>query len=188
MERAPVAGDLLVARPELLDPNFACTVVLVCRHEAEEGTFGFVLTRPSGHTLGDVGGPFAEDRDEPLLVGGPVQPEALWVLHRRPDLGTEVERIVPGLWFGARPELVEALLRAPVPDVHGHLAIFLAGYAGWGRGQLEAEISEGAWDLVPALPDAYFGGERDDLWEDMVLRTRLPVARHPEQLLRSAES
>lgn len=175
----PAPGLLLVARPTLLDPNFHRTVVLIVEH-GTEGTMGFVLTRQSGATIGQVADEFDEStRTEPLWVGGPVQTDTLWAIHQRRDLADLGDPVREGVWYGGAPRLVRSLLDMPAADEQGSILRLFAGYAGWGAGQLEAEIAEGAWGVVPALPTMYFNEGCDGIWEEMLLRADLPPARNP---------
>src|SRR6201981_1664554 len=143
-------GPLLVASPALLDPNFRRAVVLVTEH-TEEGAAGLVLNRPSPvEVAGAV--PQLEpvvDDGEPVWVGGPVQPEAVLVLGEFLAPDDAAVPLLRGLGFPslADPdEIVPATTRRRV----------FAGYAGWGEGQLEAELLDEDWILEPALADARF--------------------------------
>jgi len=179
------AGRLLVARPALLDPNFVQTVILLAEHN-DEGSLGFVLTRNSGATIGEVAEEFdVVERLEPVWIGGPVQTDSLWAVHQRPDLASLSREIVPGVWYGGSPPLVRALLDMPASDQIGFLLRLFAGYAGWGKGQLEDEVREGAWAVLPAFPAMYFGEGCDEIWEEMIRRDELPTARRPELLWKS---
>ncbi len=158
-------GQLLVAGPDLLDPNFRRSVLLVGEH-GEEGAMGVILNRPSPVSVADAVPPLAELVDDADLVhvGGPVQPQAIVVLgdFRHPD---EAGALVLGS-IGFLPGEIET-----AADV-GSLArarVF-AGYAGWGPGQLESEIAEESWILEPALPDDVFTDEPDGLWSTVLRR------------------
>lgn len=158
---------LLVARPELRDPNFERTVVLVTRHD-EEGAFGWILNRPLDQRLGDVVGESVADervRGVPLFRGGPVEPAAAQFLT---DADGEGVRATPLEGVAMLPiegasgpsdlaELVDALPGDAV--VRGYL-----GYAGWGAGQLEGEIDEGSWFIAPADARHVFGVAPERLW------------------------
>jgi putative transcriptional regulator len=163
-------GRLLVATPDLEDPNFFRTVVLVLEH-APEGALGVVLNRPStGTTVGETLPAWAPLVADPpvVFVGGPVQPEAVIGLARRHDhaepdgfaplfeeLGTvDLER---------DPEQV-----APRLD---RLRIF-AGYAGWGPNQLEAELDAGGWFGLRAEPSDPWSAAPADLWRAVLRRQR----------------
>ena len=167
-ETATLKGRLLVATPGLVDPNFFRTVVLLVEHN-EEGAAGVVLNRPSDMSLTD--GPLSawEDvaADPPLVfVGGPVQPAAAVCLGRaRPE---------------ATPEGFEPVLdRLGVIDIGREIAELrpaldrirvFAGYAGWGPGQLEGEIKEGAWYVLDADPEDALCPQPGGLWRFVLKR------------------
>lgn len=177
MDKAIHPGRLLVATPALGDPNFRRGVVLVVQHDAEEGTLGVVLNRPSDVPVGKVLPSWADLVDHPTVVfrGGPVALDSalcLAVLRGAHDPGGEPLgwRSLEGPPLAGRLGLVD--LDTP-PEVVaaelGALRIF-AGYAGWGVGQLEHEIEEGAWYLLDPVPGDPFVFEPDRMWRDVLRR------------------
>ncbi len=170
------AGMLLVATPQLLDPNFVDSVVLVLDVD-EGGALGVVLNRPSGVPVAEVLETWGEIASEPevLFRGGPVSTEgALGValLRDRDDVPVGF-REVDGL-LG----LVD--LDTPIELVTGSLAgmrIF-AGYAGWGADQLAAEIAEGSWYVVPGEAVDVFRLDPAELWRDVLRRQPGELAWH----------
>jgi putative transcriptional regulator len=156
-------GQLLVSAPSLLDPQFRRTVVLIAHHD-EDGAMGLVLTRPSDvaateavPSLGGIPG-----ADDPVYVGGPVQPEAFMVLAEFDDVTDAAAPIFGGLGFlPAEAEPDQLSIR--------RLRLF-AGYAGWGAGQLEAELAEPAWIVVPAEATDPFADDPDELWRTVLHR------------------
>ena len=156
-----LAGQLLVSSPNLFDPNFRRTVLLMTHHD-EEGAMGVVLTRPTDVRVVDA----VEDlgdlpADGLIYTGGPVQPEMLVVLveFEDPDeLGTSIVGTI-----GFMP----AELPPTTPAVRSRV---FAGYAGWGAGQLEAELEEESWIVVPAEPDDVFADDPDELWRTVLHR------------------
>lgn len=162
-----LAGRLLVASPKLVDPNFARTVVCVCAHDAD-GAMGVVLNRPlpgvevTEHLAewrGALGGPAT------AFAGGPVEPSAALALGR-------IRGAAPGTrWTLITARLGLVALRSEADDLGGleEMRIFL-GYAGWGAGQLEAEIAEEAWFVVAAAESDPFTRAPDTLWRDVLLR------------------
>ena len=164
-------GHLLVAGPSLLDPNFHRTVVLIGEH-SDEGAMGVVLNRPSGVTVGEAVPPLAEivDPDELVYVGGPVQPEAIVVLGEfespsaRGCSSSARSGFLPG-------EIEDAAALGPL----ARSRVF-AGYAGWGSGQLEAEIAESSWIVEPAHPEDVFAVDAAELWSDVLRRKGGPYA------------
>jgi len=158
-------GYLLVAGPALEDPNFRRTVVLLGEH-GEEGAMGVVLNRPSTVTVADAVPPMADlTRDDDLVhVGGPVQPQAVVVLADFAD-PSRAEALVLGSVGFLPAEVAE-------PDDVGELRSIraFAGYAGWAPGQLEDELSEGSWVVLPARADDIFTVDPDRLWRDVLRR------------------
>ena len=170
------AGMLLVATPVLLDPNFADTVVLMLDVD-EGGALGVVLNRPTGVPVAEVLDPWGEVVAEPevLFQGGPVSTEgALAVALLRDEDDSPVGfREVDG-----RLGVVD--LDTPVELVDGSLEgmrIF-AGYAGWGSEQLQAEIEEGSWYVVPAEALDAFRVDTSELWREVLRRQPGELAWH----------
>ena len=155
-------GSLLIAAPQLLDPNFRRTVVLVADH-GEDGAMGVILNRPSGMTVADAA-PDLEPlvgADAPIFAGGPVQPTSGVVLAEvaeadEPVFGDVV--LVPGLG-----ELADVI------DGAGSVRVF-AGYAGWGPGQLDGELEREDGILEPARPSDVFSEAPDGLWAEVLER------------------
>jgi len=150
-------GHLLVASPHLADPNFVKTVVLLIHH-SEEGAFGVVLNRPADNTIKELWEQVGEtpcESDRRVNVGGPVA-GPLMAIHTDKQLG-EME-ILPGLYFAAQRDHLEELLRR----TDRPFRVFV-GHSGWGGGQLESELKEGAWLTTPATVDQVFGDDAD-LW------------------------
>ena len=170
-------GQLLIASPGLLDPTFRRTVVLVTEHN-EEGAAGLVLNRPSPTEVAEVVPllePLVEDGEQ-VWVGGPVQPNAVLVLGEFLDPDDAAVLLFGALGF---PSLDEPDDVVPMTT---RRRVF-AGYAGWGSGQLEDELSRDDWIVEPALLDDAFTETPDELWRDVLRRKGgiyELVARMPE--------
>jgi putative transcriptional regulator len=160
----PLSGHLLIAGTSLLDPNFRRAVVLIGHHD-DEGAVGVVLNRESGLEVADVVPPLAGlvEPGERLFFGGPVSSQSAVVLadFQHP----ENAEVVAFDSVGFLPEETDA-------DAIGGLrkARVFAGYAGWGAGQLEAELEEGSWLTEPAMPADVFTGDPEGLWSAVVRR------------------
>jgi putative transcriptional regulator len=158
-------GLLLVASPALLDPNFRRAVVLVTEH-TDEGAMGLVLSRPTPARVADAARPLAALVEEGarVFVGGPVEPAAVVVLAEFEDPSEAAALVFEDVGFVsadvADGEELPAVRRARV----------FAGYAGWGPGQLEAELEEPSWILEPAVPEDVFGDEPEGLWSGVLRR------------------
>ena len=179
MEDATLAGRLLVATPMLGDPNFRRTVVLIVEDEPEQGTLGVVLNRPTEVPVARVLEPWDDLATGPAVVfkGGPVAVESALALALVPGeeepLGWHA---LDGTPLMSRIGLVD--LDAPPEVLAGEvdsLRVF-AGYAGWGSGQLQSEIDEGAWYVVGAEPADAFVPEPERLWSAVLRRQGGDVA------------
>ncbi len=158
-------GKLLIAGPALLDPNFWRTVALVVEHN-DEGALGLVLNRPSETTVGDAVEELDAliDRDELLFIGGPVQPSAVIVLAQFEDPGDAALTAfddVGVLGTATAPEELSAGVRQ---------ARAFVGHAGWGPGQLDAELERDDWILEPARLKDAFSTEPRALWSSVLTR------------------
>ena len=164
----PAAGRLLIASPILVDPNFARSLVLLL-DVGEDGALGVVLNRPSDVPVGGVLEEWASAVGLPdvLFSGGPVEPQAALAV------GTLVDPASPPAgWrplFGASG-LVDLDAEAGVVRAELSGLRIYAGYAGWGLGQLEAEIEEGSWYVVPADASDLHCTEPDQLWARVLRR------------------
>ena len=154
--------------PQLLDPNFHRSVVLLLHHDAEF-TFGLVLNRPSEIAAESLCASLGiEWKGAPVTLvdwGGPVQPNTGWVLLGD-QAGTDIEdatEVTEDLRFAGSLDSLKRLASNP-PE---RLRLFL-GYAGWGAGQLESELVQGAWLVAPLTSHAVFEVEPDSLWEHVV--------------------
>ena len=182
-----LAGKMLLATPQLTDPNFARAAVLVARHD-DDGAMGFVLNKPLPMTLGDaLADPIesAQGVTAKLFAGGPCA-GPLFVLHGMAHLGGDViagpfapdAPIAGPLRFSAEREVIESLLRDdPLPG----RSRFFVSYAGWAVGQLEAEVAEGAWVGVEVTPTDVFS-DPATLWSRLHARRTLSPWLTPEKI------
>jgi putative transcriptional regulator len=159
-----LAPALLVAMPDLADPNFRRTVVLLVHHD-EDGTVGLVLNRTTEVRALDLcetlGIDWQGDDERCVHWGGPVQPNTGWVVAGEHALAglPGATLFAEGLHFAGS---LEALQRV-AGDPPAGLRLFL-GYAGWGPGQLEGELAQGAWVVAPFAAAALFDVAEDELW------------------------
>jgi putative transcriptional regulator len=173
-----LAPALLLSMPQLADPNFNRTVVLLCRHN-EEGAFGLVVNRPvttSGPVMVQVRTDATTERQTletseelQVWVGGPVEPQRSWILVGHDEDAAEQERgvsIVDGLYLSTSPELLRRVL-GPKPPARTRLIV---GYSGWKSGQLEAELRASAWLTSEVDRELIFGTAPDRMWETALRR------------------
>ncbi len=172
VSRSELCSSLLVAMPQLADPNFRRAVILVVHHD-EASTFGLVLNREVGLSVREL----CESLEFPwnggtsidVAWGGPVESQTGWLLFQD-DLDTEIfdeqiSHLEGELCFAGSMGVLQKLAERPPQD----LRVFL-GYAGWGGGQLESELAQGVWVVAPPSPDVVFDVPVDEMW-DHVLRT-----------------
>ncbi len=175
-------GQLLIATQDLLDPNFARTVVLIAVH-GEDGALGLIVNREMGMSLRHVWEQVSRTpcvRKGNVRQGGPVT-GTLMALHDQRPLANLV--VADDIYVATEIGAMESL----VADDEGR-AIFYAGHSGWGPGQLEKELEEGSWLILPAIPEFVFG-PLDPLsaWKKATLefgrrqiRSILPIRDVPE--------
>ena len=173
-----LAGRLLVAAPEMADPNFAHTVIYILHHD-RGGAQGLVINRPMGEAPLDrvlallqgkkteppAGGGTAGD---PLLVfsGGPVEPYHAFTLHSRDVMLDHSVPVDDDTAYNEGDDVLEALADHAAPKS----LIFALGYSGWAPGQLETELDRGDWYVVEPDPDLVFGTEPGHMWERAAAR------------------
>lgn len=174
-------GKFLIAAKHLNDPNFVRTVVLVIDH-TDDGAMGVVINRPSSVSVSnalaehfDIG-----DCDQPVFLGGPVEPSALFVLHNRGDLDPAETELLDGLYMGSSAEAFESVLRTAAEDCPEVQFRVYSGCAGWGPGQLEGEIARSDWFEVPADAATLFADDPYDIWDDLRQRVHRAPALVPD--------
>ncbi|MFT3904271.1 MAG: YqgE/AlgH family protein [Niabella sp.] len=155
------SGSILIANPHLDDPNFIHTVVFLCEH-SQEGSFGFVLNRPTTYTIDELV-PELSHYKIPVFEGGPVELNTLHFLHQYPDLIPGSKEVMNGVyWGGSFNELITHIRKRAV-DIDK--IRFYLGYSGWDAGQLDAEMDEKAWISSYATHQLLFGTDYNDIWK-----------------------
>jgi putative transcriptional regulator len=164
----PFRPALLLSMPQLQDPNFAKTVVLLCDF-VPDGAFGLVLNRPTemaAKTMVRMETAVEGGNDLPLCIGGPVEPGRGWILTGDEPDDAEYRTIVDGLYLSTSPVLLQRVLAAPAMP----RARVLAGYAGWGPGQLDEELAQSAWLITDVALDLIFDTDPSIMWEAALRR------------------
>ena len=168
-----LAGQLLVASPDIGDPRFARAVILMLRHKSS-GAVGIVINRPIeertfasllqaiGDDAGDVEGRVL------LFAGGPVEPQAGFVLHSSDYHRDQTMEVTAGIAVTSSRETIRDIAHKRGPDK----TLIAFGYAGWGPGQLESEMAQHSWFVAPADPALVFDDDRAALWQDAMARRR----------------
>ena len=160
-----LSGHLLIASPAILDPNFRRTVVFITAH-TEDGAVGLILNRPSETTVGEAVPQLASviSGEEPVFVGGPVNPNGVAMLAEFEDTDDAGVPVVDDIGYVA---LDDALESGPPPL--GRTRVF-AGVAGWGEDQLEGELERDDWIVVDAEPGDAFDEDAEALWARVLAR------------------
>lgn len=175
-------GQLLIASPSLVDQNFARAVVLIAVH-GDDGALGLILNRELDQALTEVWSQVSQSpclRQEHVRHGGPVS-GTLMALHDRRPLANLV--VTDDIYVATELNAMESLAGS-----EEGLVLFYLGHAGWGPGQLENELAEGSWHVLPASAEHVFGGEDSvGLWKQSMtdasrrqLHTLVPLKHLPE--------
>jgi putative transcriptional regulator len=160
-------GTLLLASPDLSDPNFAKTAILIVEHN-ENGAFGLVVNRPLEVTLRQMAAALkvswgGGEETLPVFGGGPVMTESIWLLRERAPEEASVSpnaRVVePGLVITSDAEEIRGALEKP-----GGVFKIFAGYSGWGESQLEAEMAQGSWLVARPSREMIFTRTAGESW------------------------
>lgn len=167
---ASLTGHFLIAMPGMGDPNFAHGITYICQH-SDDGAMGLVVNRLSEYTLGDVLQQMhmACTREniaaEPVLMGGPVQPERGFVLHASGAREWDSSyRINDSITVTTSRDILAAIAEGDGPS----RALVTLGYAGWSAGQLERELRDNAWLTVPADDRILFDTALAERWNAAV--------------------
>ena len=175
-QERPLVGRLLVATPDMRDPRFVETVIYMVKHGAE-GAMGIVINRPIAkgpleELLKGIGVESRGAKGEIILhYGGPVSPEAGFILHSDDVLFESSTRVKDGIAMTSDPKLFEALARGKGP----RQSLFAFGYAGWAPGQLEAELKADAWFVVSGDKGFIFGKDNEKKWRQAIDKRQVPL-------------
>jgi putative transcriptional regulator len=159
-------GQFLIAMPGMGDPNFAGTVAYICKHD-EDGALGIVINRPTDMTLGEIFEQLSlEVGDEtqgmqPVLNGGPVQPDRGFVLHQSDQGFDSTVDPAADVKVTVSQDILTTMAKGDGPTP----AIVALGYAGWASGQLESELAANAWLCTPADPAIIFSTPFAERWK-----------------------
>ncbi len=164
---------LLIAVPQLMDPNFFHSVVLLIDH-TPEGAMGLTINHRTDQTIlslyQQMGRPWPGDDETYLLRGGPVQPEHAWILHGPTCISGSVHRVSDEIFLNTSLETMDELAES------AEAFRFFVGYAGWGPGQLDREIQEGAWIISDLDSSLVFETPLEEVWETSLRRMGIDPA------------
>lgn len=162
-----LAPTLLVSMPQMADPNFARTVVLLCEH-GPDGAFGLVLNRPTDTQAAEavhLSPPPERNSGVALWVGGPVEPQRGWILLAAAPEEADVVEVASGLYLTTSPSVLRRLIE--MGDLRARV---LTGYAGWAPGQLDEELAASAWLTAQVDLDLVFDTPASEMWEATIRR------------------
>jgi len=165
-----LAGQLLIATPEMRDPRFDHAVILVVRHD-RSGALGIVInipagTRPLSDLLAAIGETSTDAGQLPTYLGGPVQPDMALVLHSA-DYHAQGTIDVDGrVALTVNPQILRDIAARKGPQK----MLFAFGYAGWGAGQLDNELARNVWYTAPEDPQLVFDEDRAKVWDRAMAR------------------
>lgn len=171
-----LTGQLLVATPEMADPNFVQTVIFMVNHD-EDGAMGLVVNRPMAKgpikdLLASLGMDTQGASGEIILhYGGPVAPARGLVLHSDDYVLGSTTVVEKGIALTSDAEMLRAIAQGKGP----RRRLFALGYAGWAPGQLEAEINAKAWFTIPAEVDLIFGSPPESKWERALEKRKIEL-------------
>jgi putative transcriptional regulator len=160
-----LVNNLLIAMPTLADPNFSRSVTFLCEH-SEDGAMGIMINRPTNLVLRDIltqlniDASASPHANTPIYFGGPVQNSRGFVLHEPIGKWEATLAVTDTLAVSTSRDILEAIARNEGPDRY----LVALGYAGWGAGQLEQELSQNSWLNVPAASEIFFRLPVEQRW------------------------
>jgi putative transcriptional regulator len=163
-----LAPTLLLAMPQMQDPNFARSVVLLCKHGGD-GAMGLVINRQTetkASSLVDLEPPAKHDSGLAVWVGGPVEPERGWLLLGEDPGDSDTLTVDDGLYLSASMDVLRSLIEAE--SRKAEYSRFLLGYAGWAAGQLESELAASAWLTAGVSRKLIFETPSERMWETAI--------------------
>jgi putative transcriptional regulator len=158
----PSSGILLIAEPFLKDPNFSRSVVMLCKHDDAEGSFGFVLNSILPKKLDQLV-PELDGFDIPVYAGGPVQINTLHFIHQYPDFFSDCIKVTDEVYWGGDFDVLKRLLQEG--SIDREKIRFYLGYSGWEAGQLVGEMKENTWITLHAAREIIFETPIDEIWK-----------------------
>jgi putative transcriptional regulator len=181
MVESQIAPGFLVAAPQLKDPNFEKSVILMLEHQDDEGSLGLIINRSAPVAFDAVIGEMKFDNpvvievaeQPPLLCGGPVSPERGWILHTPNWNGPQTRVVREDLSVTSSIDILDAIVSKTGPEKYR----FCLGYSGWGPHQLIGEIKSGAWINVPFCVDLVFTDALENIWDNALARLGIDPAK-----------
>ncbi len=158
-------GNILLAEPFMIDPNFKRAVVLICDHTRQDGTVGFVLNKALGLQITELISEFPAFRSE-VFYGGPVQTDSIHYIHNVGDVLDNSTKVVDGVWWGGDFEKLKFLITAQM--IKPENIRFFVGYSGWSPNQLNNELKLGSWVISDMHANYLFKSSAKALWQQVM--------------------
>ncbi len=169
-------GNFLVATNQMYDPRFMKSVILICVHDEVDGAMGLVVNQPlADFSMFDVFKKIdmaaADIALPPLYYGGPVDVESAFIVHSADYVGGQSQRVMDQVYLSRDPNLLVDVAKGRGPEHY----LFALGYAGWGPGQLEEELSREGWLTLPAEARDLFHTPTDALWKQVAAKYGIDI-------------
>ncbi|RMF28442.1 MAG: YqgE/AlgH family protein [Bacteroidetes bacterium] len=158
------SGQVLLAEPFMLDPNFKRSAVLLCEH-GPEGSIGFIFNKRLDMRVDSLINDFPEFNSR-VFFGGPVQTDTIHYLHNVGDLLEGSIQVAEGVWWGGDFQKLKFLIDSQL--VLPKNIRFFVGYSGWSEGQLESELEWGSWVMADMDPNYLFKSRPEQLWSQIM--------------------
>ncbi|MCL4106725.1 UNVERIFIED_CONTAM: hypothetical protein GTU68_048169 [Idotea baltica] len=159
------AGKLLLAQPFMLDPNFKRSVVLVCEHDTNKGSLGFIMNKPLHMKIQELISDFPEI-ESAVYFGGPVATDTIHYIHDKGDLLEDSVEVYKGLFWGGDFERLKFLIETKL--IKESNIQFFVGYSGWSEEQLLDELNTGSWITADMDPNYLFHKDENILWKKVM--------------------
>lgn len=167
-------GCFLVAARDLLDPNFAKTIVLLTKF-GQEGAMGLIVNRPTDIRLASLLNlEGIEERAETIFIGGPVERSAILLLVRSKTSLAKSEKITRDTYLSSSGTLLRQYIASSKSDESFRL---YSGYSSWAPGQLEYEVAHGSWHIFQSDPDTVFSARPSKIWQQWIEKTEFRFAK-----------
>ena len=157
-------GKMLIAEPFMPDFYFKRAVLLIAEYD-KEGSFGLIINKKTEYTIDEVSSEFGDFKAD-VYLGGPVQTESLFYLHKRGDLINDSTEVIPGVFWGGNFEQLVFLINEGLikeSDIR-----FYLGYSGWSPKQLDRELDEISWLVTNVTAKEIFNDKPETLWSDSI--------------------
>lgn len=171
-----LTGSFLISTPKMPDPRFEEQVIYICAH-SHEGAMGVAINKPNplfslAEILRSAGLPVPDVTLPPVYIGGPVELESAFILYRS-EYRTEYQlEVSPTISLSRETKVLDDIARQRGPDKY----LFILGYAGWGPGQLEQELVDDGWLMVPAEDHVIFDVPDEDKWRTAAMMYGIDIS------------